>query len=166
MKKMITIGRIGAPFGVRGQVKVQSFTEPFDNALNYLPWYIQEGKDYHPLPLEDCRPHGNLLIAKIEGCDDRDQAKAYTHKTIAIENDALPTLSSDEFYWHQLEGLTVVTTTGETLGKVDHLIATGSNDVLVVKGEREHMIPYTDTFVLHVSLKEGTITVDWDSHEI
>ena len=88
---------------------------------------------------------------------------------IAIESSLLPALGEGDFYWSQLEKLEVLTESGVKLGKVSHLIATGANDVLVVKGQegsvdrKERLIPYLpDQVIKDINLEEGTIRVDWD----
>jgi 16S rRNA processing protein RimM len=106
---------------------------------------------------------GKGMVAKLPGCDDRDAAAKLVGATIRVPRSALPKAKRGEYYWTDLEGLDVVTVEGVDLGKVSHLFATGANDVLVVHGERERLIPFvTGQFVKEVDLKSGRITVDWD----
>ena len=165
-KSFIVVGKIGAPYGVRGWVKVFSFTEDIDGLMDYDPWYTRGPKDtdWRIAPVTEAKTHGKGLVAKFKGCDDRDAAALLTNQEIAITRDQLPPAEEGEYYWADLEGLEVFTTEGVSLGKVDHLLETGANDVLVVKGERERLIPYVmGPIVKSVDLDAGTLTVDWDA---
>ena len=159
----IVMGRIGGPYGVRGWVHVVSFTMPADNLLDYRPWYLARKRDWQLTDVVEARRHGKGLVAKLPGCDDRDAAALLKGMSIGIQRGQLPEPGEDEYYWHDLEGLRVQTTQGMDLGTVDHLIETGANDVLVVKGERERLIPFIrGQVVLSIDLVAGEIQVDWD----
>jgi 16S rRNA processing protein RimM len=160
---MVVIGKINGVFGVRGQVKVFSYTEPRENILNYDPWMLGSGDRWETRQLVSGKVQGKGLIAQLKGCDDRDQAQLLVGKEIAIEKSQLAKTKPDEYYWSDLEGLKVITTDQETLGAVSHLFETGSNDVLVVQGEREYLIPYIPGRVItEIDLDAGHIIVDWD----
>ncbi len=164
----LVVAKIGAPYGVRGWVKVFSFTEQTDDLLDYDPWYFKaastDGKTWAVAPVTEAKNHGKGLVAKFKGCDDRDAAARLNRQEIAIRRDQLPSTAEGEYYWRDLQGLEVLTTEGISLGKVDHLLETGANDVLVVKGERERLIPYvTGPIVKKVDLDAGTLHVDWDA---
>lgn len=163
----ITVGKIGAPFGVRGWVKVYSYTEIADNLLDYDPWYLRPQNapqaPWQEAEVSEARQHGKGLVARFEGCDDRDAASLMRGQEIAIRRDQLPPPAEGEYYWIDLQGLEVKTLDGVSLGIVDHLLETGANDVLVVKGERERLIPYVQgPIVKEVDLDGGVIRVDWD----
>lgn len=159
----LIVGRISGLYGVRGWVKIQSHTDPRENLLSFDHWLIGSGDQWRVAKLTDGRRHGKGVVARIAGYEDRDKAVGLVGLEIAIERDQLPELESDDFYWTDLEGLEVRTCAGVTLGRVDHLIATGANDVLVVAGEREHLIPYLpEQVVKAVHLREGWMEVDWD----
>lgn len=167
--KLVTLGRVTSLYGVRGWVKIYSHTEPMENILNYSPWYLKRDNTWLTVKIDQGKRHGKGLVAKLVGCDDRDDAKQYCGLDIAVDQQQLPDLKSDEYYWHQLEKLNVVTESNVLLGRVEYLIATGSNDVLVVKGtkesidKRERLIPYLpDQVVKEINLEAGTIRVDWD----
>lgn len=161
--EMVPLGHISGVFGVRGWVKVHSDTEPRDNILSYSPWYLRRGDRWEARKLLDGHSQGKGLVARVQGCDDRDQAAALMGTLIAVPRKQLPALEQDEFYWSDLEGLRVVTTQGVELGQVSHLFSTGANDVLVVKGEHERLLPYVwDQVILGVDLEAGLIRVDWD----
>lgn len=109
------------------------------------------------------RQHGKGVVAHLQDCDDRDQAQALMGHEIGIRRDQLPVTAPGEYYWSDLHGLKVITLDGEALGTVDHLIETGANDVLVVKGERERLIPFiSEQVIISVDLDAGEIQVDWD----
>jgi 16S rRNA processing protein RimM len=160
---IVVVAKIGTPFGVKGWVKVHSYTEIVTDILEYAPWYIEEKQDWQKLEAEECRPHGKGVIIKIKGYDSPETARVLTGKHIGISKDQLPKLSKNEFYWADLQGLTVINQEGQVLGVVSYLIETGSNDVLVVKGETEQAIPYLpDEVVTKVDLEKKEIHVNWD----
>lgn len=159
--RMVVLGRIAGVYGVRGWVHVYSETDPIENILGYGPWYVGKS-DRAVEPLEGKR-HGKGLVARLSGCDDRDQAAALVGAEIAVRRDRLPPPSADEFYWFDLEGLAVETAEGRNLGRVDHLFATGANDVVCVKGDRERLIPFVwGDVIKDVDFAGGRILVDWD----
>jgi len=109
------------------------------------------------------RRHGKGVVARLSGCDDRDQAATLMEQEIAVDRGRLPPPSADEWYWTDLEGLGVWNREGVCLGSVDHLFSTGVNDVLVVSGERERLLPFAWGDVIRsVDLEKGRIEVDWD----
>lgn len=159
----VVIGKVNGVFGVRGQLKVFSYTDPRENIYRYDPWLIGSGDGWQTIKVVKGQQHGKGIIVSLEGCEDRDQAQALVGQQIAITRDQLPETEENEFYWSDLVGLAVVTSDGVELGRVDHLFETGSNDVLVVKGERQRLIPYIrDQVVENVDLEQGQMTVDWD----
>lgn len=160
----ITIGKVGSTYGVQGWIKIQSYAEFSQHIFEYHPWYLTDpnGKQ-RVIEVEAWKPHNDGLIAKFVGVETPEDAKLLTGKTIQIARDALPQLNKHEYYWSDLIGLTVINKNGEILGKVDHLMETGSNDVLVVKGEKEQAIPYLfGSVVLSVDLEKKEIQVDWE----
>jgi 16S rRNA processing protein RimM len=156
------MGRLGAPFGVKGWIKVQPYTETLDSLFDYDIWQIGRNETWQTFEVEDAAVHGDGLIAKFAGIDDRDQAFALRGREIAVNREELPATSEDEYYWNDLIGLTVVNREGVELGKVDKLMETGSHDVLVVKGDREHLIPFVDAYVTRVAMPGRRIEVDWE----
>lgn len=157
----IVVGRIAGVYGLKGWVKVISETDPRTGILDYSPWLI--GTDATPQTVCECKSHGRGMIVRLHGCDNRDAAAQLVGQEIAVAREQLPPPRPDEFYWFDLEGLSVVTTKGVVLGQVDHLFSTGVNDVLVVKGERERLLPFAwGDVVKEVNLERGRIEVDWD----
>jgi len=159
----VEMGRISGLYGVRGWVKLFSHTEPRENILRYSPWYLEIGGRWVPFELRGGRRHGKSVVAHLSGCDDRDAAARLLEHRIAVARDQLPPLAEGEYYWSDLIGLQVVTVGGVGLGAVSDLMETGANDVLVVAGERERLIPFTPGDVVQqVDLAGGVITVEWD----
>lgn len=169
---LLSIGRIAAVYGVKGWVKVVSYTEPREQIFAYQPWLIGKPRSRQPLvPLEilDGKPQGKGLIAQPQGCEDRNAAELLIGNEIWTPREQLAELENGEYYWHQLEQLKVMNENGEYYGRVDHLIETGANDVLVVKpnndsiDDRERLVPYVEgLYVDKVDLAAGCIHVTWD----
>jgi len=161
--RLISLGNISGVFGVKGWVKVHSFTDPRDKIVKYGTWQIKHQGKWREVELAGGKRQGKTIVAKIVGLDDRDEALLYQGDEIAIHPKQLDKLQQGEYYWHQLTGLNVVTTEGIELGKVHHLLETGANDVLVVRGDRERLIPFTvGHAITEVNLSTEQITVDWD----
>ncbi len=163
------MGKVTSVYGVKGWLKVFSFTQPKENICAYPQWLLERDGKKQSVKVLQCKPHGNGLVAQFEGCNDREVAKRYCDHLISVDSSLLPDLEQGEYYWHQLEGLQVKLAGGQLLGKVSHLIETGSNDVLVVrkcKGSidgKERLIPYLpEQVVQEVNLEAGVIQVDWD----
>jgi 16S rRNA processing protein RimM len=160
--KWVTLGRVSGVFGVKGWLKVQSYTEPRGNVANFSVWMLRmQGAD-RAFTVEEAHEHANSVVAKLRGIDDRERAREWVGAEIVVERAQLPATRADEFYWADLEGLEVRTTASVVLGRVDHLLATGGNDVLVVRGIEERLIPFIlGSVVKHVDLEGGHIVVDW-----
>ena len=156
------MGRIMAPFGVKGWVKVRPYTAALDSLLDYPVWWLG-GADGQAVAVLEARMHGTALIAHLQDVDDREAALALRGSEVAVEKAALPAPAAEEYYWHDLIGLAVVNQAGVSLGRVVGLLETGAKDVLVVKGERERLIPFVDDYVKVVDLAGGTITVAWQA---
>lgn len=168
--RLISLGKISGVFGVKGWIKVHSYTDPIENIIKYKVWQIKHQGQWRQVELTGKR-QAKTVVAKIVGLDDRDEAMLYHGDEIAIFPEQLEQLKQGEYYWRQLIGLRVVTTEGIELGKVHHLLETGANDVLVIQEAneaanedcRERLIPFTHGHaVTDVDLSTGTITVDWD----
>jgi 16S rRNA processing protein RimM len=162
----VVVGKITGVFGVRGWVKIYSYTEPATNILRYSPWQIQQNGQWHSVEVSEGQEHGKGLVAHLKNYDDRDQVARWIGSEIAVERAQLPHTQADEYYWTDLIGLTVITTHGNVLGVVDHLLETGANDVVVVRGEdkTEHLIPFVlDEFILNIDLTAKIMSVNWDA---
>lgn len=163
----LVIGKIGAPHGVKGWVKINTYTNVPEGIFEYSPWILGEEKKYR---VDQWRPHGKVLVAKLVDIETRDDAERIKNLDIRITADQLPELEDGEFYWRELTGMQVVTTQGYDLGVVKDVFNTGANDVVQVKanvkdafGQKERLLPFVLDEVVQTVDKEGrVITVDWD----
>jgi 16S rRNA processing protein RimM len=160
-EKMIVMGRVGAPFGVKGWIKIQPFTRTVDGLLEHVAWWLGRHGSWGRKIVEDGAVHGRSLIAKLEGCEDRQAAARFNGLEVAIPRDELPASADGEYYWSDLIGLEVTNRDGVALGRIARLIETGASPVLVVQGERERLIPLAQPVVVSVDLADGRLTVDW-----
>ncbi|MBV1875428.1 MAG: ribosome maturation factor RimM [Cycloclasticus sp.] len=160
----LKLGNISGVFGIKGWLKVYTNTDKKENILSYQPWYIERNKVRKEVKLKAGKPHGKTIIVQLEGVDDRNEAELWVGADIYMKSDQLPELAKDEYYWSDLIGLKVVSIDGDDFGIIDHLLETGANDVIVVKGDRERLIPYvTGQVVKSVDLKEQQMIVDWSA---
>lgn len=160
---LICIGQVGGIFGVKGWVKVRSHTSPITNILDYHPWQLETRGGWVEVTIEEGREHGKGIVARLPGCTGREDASRFVGSGISVSREQLPETEEDEYYWTDLIGLQVNTVDGVNLGHVARLIETGSNDVLVVKGDHERLVPLLwDSVVTRVETQEGYIVVDWD----
>lgn len=161
----IPIGKINGLYGVKGWVKVYSYTQPRDNILSYQPWYLYRANQWQKVNRIEGKAHGKGVIAQLEHYQEPELARQLMDVEIGIQRHQLPSLAADEYYWSDLHGLTVVTTAGKTLGEVDHLLETGAHDVLVIVDPTgaTHLVPFVlPHIVLSVDLIQHQITVHWD----
>lgn len=159
----LILGRVNGLYGLRGWVKVFSDTDPREGIASYDPVYLGRGNSWREVRIEGGQIHGKGVVLKFEGIDDRDAAVLLKGSDIAVERGQLERLPEGEYYWADLIGLEVVNLEGVKFGRVDRLFETGSNDVLVVRGERERLVPWIrGDVVKDVDLVSGRITVDWD----
>ena len=159
----VVLGRISGLFGVRGWVKVYSYTEPREAVLDYPRWLLSGKDGWHEVTIAEGQRHGKTVVARVDGYVDRDRAAELVGAEIAVPREALPETQKGQFYWSDLEGLRVVRPDGTELGRVAYLLETGANDVMVVKGEQERLIPFVmGKVVLGVDLAAGRIDVDWE----
>lgn len=161
--RLATLGRIVGLFGVRGWVKIQSYTRPPETILRYRRWRVHLPSGWHEYEVEEGRVHGRLIVARLEGYTDRDQAAGLLGAEVALKVSELPPTRPGEYYWAELVGLEVVNLQGTVLGRVSRLLETGANDVLVVSGERERLIPFIRDVIRAVDPAAGRITVDWEA---
>lgn len=155
------MGRISAPFGVRGWVKIQPDTEAPGGLLAYQSWWIGSGDDWRETAVAEARVQDRAVAARLEGCSDRDAAAALRGKLVAVPRSQLPQARSGEYYWADLVGLRVVNTESIELGHVERILETGANDVLVVRGNRERLIPFIADVIREVDTSGGVMRVEW-----
>ncbi len=173
----VVVGRITGVYGIKGWVKIFSYTDPMEAIVDYNPWYIRaENRKNAPwtkIKLKAGKRHAKTVIAKIESCNDCDTAMTYIGNEISIKLEQLEELKgNDDYYWRDLMGMQVINQQGIALGKVKDLMETGANDVLVVVAEseaaeeknRERLIPWTmHNAIVAVDMDQGVIEVDWDA---
>lgn len=162
--ELVVVGRLGAPHGVSGAIRVTSATEPPDNIEHYRPWLIgRGGEEFRQVAVTELTPGNRGYVARFAGISDREQARALSGLLVAVPRSALPELESDrEYYWQDLIGMTVENTAGQQLGVVERLLETGAHDVLVIQGaERETLVPFAEAFVVDVNAAERRIIVEW-----
>ncbi len=162
--RRILLGRVHGAFGVRGELKLESFTEPANAILRYQPWILRDAQGRER---ELAGARGRLtakgIVATFPEVADRDAAEALRGSEVWVARSALPPPQPGEYYWVDLEGLRVVNREGVEFGRVSHLFSTGANDVLVAEGERERMIPFLQPdYIVSIDFDEGVVTVDWD----
>ena len=161
-RRLVMMGRVVVPFGVQGWLKVQPFSATPENLLAYPTWWMGDGASWRECRVDEAKTQSGFVVAKLAGCDDRDAALLYRGLNVAVPREALPEAGANEFYWADLIGLRVVNAE-EELGTVSRVFETGANDVLVVEGKRERLIPFTAEVVQQVDVKGGVIRVDWGS---
>jgi len=170
IENQIILGKVGAVYGIKGWLKVHSFTDDTDAILDYFPWSLKLGNKTQTVEITDWRKHNKGLIVKVDNIDDRDEAQALVGSEILTSETSLPDLPQGNFYWRDLIGMNVVTTQGYDLGVVSDMMETGANDVLVVKAnlkdgfsKKERLIPYIlEQVIESVSIENKQICVDWD----
>jgi 16S rRNA processing protein RimM len=163
----IIVGRVSGLYGVKGWVKVYSFTSPSAGIFAYRPWYLriadQKRSQSRLYEIAEHRVHGKGLIARLDGVVDRDSAEELVGAEILVDRNQFKRAESDEYYWADLVGLKTMTTDDRELGTVVGLLETGANDVLVVSGDRRRLIPFLiGTVIQKVDLESRVIIADWD----
>ena len=160
----IIVGRFGRPHGIKGLITVVSFTEPRDNIMRYNDWHARINYQWQPLKLLHLEMNNKFILAQVDGYQEREAVARLTNVDIAIKREQLPLLQQGDYYWHQLINMQVVNLQGILLGTVAEILPTGANDVLIVVGEKRHLIPYLPgTSIIEINDTQRVITVDWDA---
>ena len=160
----ILVGKISNPHGIKGWVKVISFTDPIENILSYKKWTISDNETEKTYCLEDSRIQGNKIVIKLEGVNNRDDADLLKNLQIEINRSDLPKLEENSYYWEDLVDFNVIDIKGNPVGKVDSLFRTGSNDVLVIIDETKErlLVPFImEEVIKYVDLAKELISIDW-----
>ncbi len=156
------MGRVSAPHGIKGWIKVQPFTQEIDGLLGYPRWWLGSDGKWWQHRIAESAVHGALVLARLEGCTDREAAVALKDAEVAIPRRLLPENREGEYYWSDLLGMEVLNRRGERLGRVAKLLKTGANDVLVLEGEEERLVPFVGSVILNVDLAGRRLSVDWE----
>ena len=162
-ERRILLGRVIGAFGVRGELKLESWTNPRDALFRYSPWLlVHRGEETSVAGAKGkLNPNGSVT-ARLPEVETRDDAEGLMGAEIWVLRSQLPPAKPGEYYWVDLEGLTVVTSEGVELGKISHLFNNGANDVVVVRGERDRYLPHDPSVVLSTDLDAQRMVVDWD----
>jgi 16S rRNA processing protein RimM len=161
-RETVLLGRISGAHGIRGWVKVHSDTDPRDAIFDYQPWQVGEKRQL--VRIISGRIQGKYLVAELEGVSDRESAESLAGQQIVVFREQLPKLPDTQYYWSELIGLRVFGSTGQDLGVVTEMIATGANDVMRVRGERERLVPFIyGVYVSEVDVAAGRMVVNWDA---
>src|SRR4051794_11771557 len=165
---MVVMGRIAGAFGVKGWIKIQTFTESLDSLIGYPTWWLRGAEvkgsgGWQENKVEEAAVHGRLVIAKLSGIDDRNAAELLRGREVAVPRSELPANQPGEYYWAELIGLSVTNLQGVPLGRIGKLLETAAQQVLLVEGERERLIPFIESVVVSVDLAGGSLVVDWDA---
>jgi 16S rRNA processing protein RimM len=168
-------GKLLSAYGIKGWVKVHSYTDPVENIFNFNPWYListEGSQKATAVVIDDYRTHGKGLVAHIKNVDDRDAAALLCQRLVTVDMGDFPQLPDGEYYWRQLIGLNVFSRFEESapvlLGKITSMMETGANDVMVVSpcdgsiDKRERLLPYVDMYIVKIEIPEGCMWVDWD----
>lgn len=160
--RLVTMGRVDGPWGVKGWVKVRPYTETPESLCRFGRWWLSRGGEWKEYEVAEAAARPDSVVARLAGCDDREAAAALTGNDIAVPREALPPTAENEFYWADLIGLRVVNLQEEPLGEVAGLISTGANDVLRVSHDgKERLLPYIPQVIRQVDLAAGEMRVDW-----
>ncbi len=169
-KDTVVLGQLGRVHGIKGWLKLISFTTPIENILDYSRFWVNIEGRKQQLEIDDFRRQSRALLVHIKGYDGPEAATQLTGIKLSVASEKLPKLENGEFYWHQLEGLTVVNQHKQLFGRVSNLLETGANDVLVVAAtnasidDRERLIPYlVGSVVSKIDLNSETIVVNWEA---
>lgn len=169
-QELTVLGKITTAFGIKGWVKVYSYTDPLTNILDYPVWLVNINNQWQPFKILNSQLQTKGLAVSLAGINDRDAALALSQCEIAVPTLELPELEENEHYWFQLIGLNVKNTQGEWLGQVAELLDSGGgNQVMVVQGcsgsldNQQRLIPYVSAIVLEVDIEGASILVDWQA---
>jgi len=169
---LVAVGKISRVHGVRGWLKIHSYTEPEANIIDYQPWWVSlPGGGYQALKIDDWRAADKGILVHVQGIDDRDAASCYCQRNIEVDPKAFAQPEAGELYWYQLQGLKVFCHQDGRrlpLGRIVSLMSTGANDVLVVQGDkesidqRERLLPFLDQYIERIDLEAGELDISWD----
>jgi 16S rRNA processing protein RimM len=159
--RWVVLGKIGGAFGVQGWVRITSLTDPPENILDYETWYLHRAGQWQVVEIEDGRMTAKGVQVKLAGIDTPEEARLQVGIEIGVPRSQLPPIAPGEYYWSDLEGLECVTPECHMLGRVDHFRTTPGGDVVVVRGEREHWIPFVKDRIVKVDLDARRIVLDW-----
>ncbi|MGE0822454.1 MAG: ribosome maturation factor RimM [Candidatus Binatia bacterium] len=160
--KRVSLGRTGGPHGVRGELRFLPYAFPCKTLREGVTIFLHaENELPQAYTVEKVRPHPPCLLLKLQGVDSRESAQTLREKTLAVEKDVLPPLQEGEFYYYQVIGLSVYTTSGQLLGSIRTAFCSGGNDIWVVhQGKKEYLIPVTEEIVRTIDIPGGKVVIE------
>jgi len=162
----IVMGKVGAAFGVKGWLKVNSFARPAEKLVDYIPWELRDAKRSFGVELVDYKLQAKGLVVRLEGIDDREKAQELRGMEIRVDRSCLPDPDAGHYYWSDLEGLLVRNPAGEEIGRVEQLLSAGAADVMVIVGKQRILVPFImNETVTRVDLQAGYIELSQDSDD-
>lgn len=165
IEDFVVMGRIGGSFGIKGWLKLQVFSEEIDTLGKYKNWYLSnDEKNWKLTKVEQYKISTNKVSVKFYDVDDRTTSDPYKGYLVGVPRDSLPKLKENEYYWNDLIGYKVINLQDILLGQVDTFLETGANDVMVVEGTKQRLIPYTPSTIIKIDKKQQKIAVDWDEN--
>ncbi|HZR69272.1 MAG TPA: ribosome maturation factor RimM [Burkholderiales bacterium] len=158
----VPMGRVVAPWGVKGWVKVEPYSDERDNLCGFRNWLLEKRGKLQPVAVAECKVHGAHVVARFEGCDDRDQAETWRGAQVMLRRGELPPPEPNEVYQADLIGLTVLGANGERLGRIVEILENPGNPVLRVAGEdRERLVPFVPPVIRAVDVEGGVVELEW-----
>jgi 16S rRNA processing protein RimM len=160
-REPVVLGRVGAPFGVQGWVKVFSYTDPPEGIVSYPAWDIVRGTEIRRMTVLESKRAGQGMAVRLEGIDSREAAQMLSGAEVQLDRSELPAPEAGTYYWHDLVGLAASNRDGQALGRVEEILEFPAHPVLVLRGDRERLVPLVPERLVAVDLAAGTVTVDW-----
>lgn len=159
--RIVTLGKIVGSFGVKGWIKVHSYTDPLANILDYEVWQLRGNAGWSPCLLQDGRETDKGIQAKVEGIENPEDARLRVGTEIGVWRSEMPATEKGEFYWSDLEGLEAFNLDGELLGRIDHFRTTPAGTIVVIQGKKELWVPFVKERIAKVAIADGRVVLDW-----
>ena len=163
MSRRVVLGQVGGAFGVQGWVRIQSYTDPPANILKYERWQLGRAGQWREVEVEDGKVTAKGVLAKLVGVETPEDARLATGSEIAVTREELPKPAPGEYYWSDLEGLAAFGQNDQPLGRIEEFRATPAGTVIVIRGERQHWVPFVKERIVSVDLDAGRVVLDWDA---
>ena len=163
MSRRVVLGQVGGAFGVQGWVRIQSYTDPPANILKYERWQLGRAGQWREVEVEDGKETAKGVLAKLVGVETPEDARLATGSEIAVTREELPKPAPGEYYWSDLEGLAAFGQNDQPLGRIEEFRATPAGTVVVIRGERQHWVPFVKERIVSVDLDAGRVVLDWDA---
>ena len=163
MGRRVVLGQVGGAFGVQGWVRIQSYTDPPANILKYERWQLGRAGQWREVEVEDGKVTAKGVLAKLVGVETPEDARLATGSEIAVTREELPKPAPGEYYWSDLEGLAAFGQNDQPLGRIEEFRATPAGTVVVIRGERQHWVPFVKERIVSVDLDAGRVVLDWDA---